>query len=327
MSQAILSVFLSLAAGNLVTESRPNYMSAGRFLHANIGPSAAHLDEPYQNMFQKSSFPSSPFSHEGIESSGIAGISLASQLVHDSYMKPGKVTYGQGSPVMASKPGQIKWTLTKNSEPMLGMLKHLLNGNFHIVADAVHVDAIPLHERPMQSYIEGMIIEPSNPIAHAHNDMEPVLPMYFGPPDSGRPHQIIPQTNVHPNNVVQPVPLELLLKEFNDMNGNGKLKPNEHVVTFAKLYQNYMRLLEKQKTTSSTMLSTDLPTTSANSTTLPTTSETKISAAVIITPTSSMIYSTKKKEDANLNKIPNGKSSDDKQVMRLPGMGPEMPTQ
>ncbi|XP_033734485.1 uncharacterized protein LOC117323398 [Pecten maximus] len=335
MPQAVFCLLLLLARGSLTTASRPEFISAGHFLNANSRPlSGQTLGNHGPYMFHQRPMLPSQNENEVSRPSNNAGVAFAPQLIHD-YFKPGKESYGQGSleqqnkwpsNFMATRPKPIQMTLAKNSRPMLGLLKQLMAGRFHIVADAIHLDAVPIIERPMQPYIEGMIIEPDSLITSVHSHIEPIQPMHFELPESARPEHVTSLTNARPNNGVQQVPFQLLLKEFNDLAAKINLKPNEHAVTFSSLYQNYMKLLEQQnKTASPPILKTTLPTTTAKteSTAPPTTSETRSTIIMNVTPTTSDIPM-KTKDDFNMIQTSFSKAKDDKPAVWLPGMGPEM---
>ncbi|OWF35744.1 uncharacterized protein LOC110442556 [Mizuhopecten yessoensis] len=343
VTQAVICLISLLLLTDLATASTPEYLPARDFLHSDSRPSFPQplgKHESFQNTIQKPMTRSllKPIWYEGSKPSN-TGISFASHSVRPDYLKPNRESYGQGlferpdmwqsNMMVPVRPELVQMTVSKNNRPMLGMLKQLLNGDFHIVADAIHVDAIPIRRQP---FMEGMIIVPtiSPLLTNVNNQVKPVQQMYLGLPEADKQEPSISSSlsNTHSSNMAHQVPLELLLQEFNDLDAKNNLKPDGHVVTFASLYQNYIELLEQQnKRTTPPMLSTTTSTTivTPESTAHPTTPETETTVDVISTPAIPMSPVTKKEDGGySLIQTSQGKITDDKQVLWLPGMAPEM---
>ncbi|XP_069116162.1 uncharacterized protein [Argopecten irradians] len=318
MKRAVLCFLLSLATGSWAAiKPRPVLLSAGRFLQANPRPLFTGNNGPYPNVIQKPGMPN-PMTHAVNKPSNNAGLPLA---LANGYLRPHEQSFSQGmfghhsgweANSIATRPKVIPMTLVKPNRPMLGLLKQLMSGKFLIKADAIHLDAIPIAERPTQPNLEGMVIEPSMVSVQVPN--QPVQPIYFESPKPLRP------------NLGQQVPFELLLQEFKELDSKINSKPNVHGVTFASLYQNYMKLLEKQnKTTLPIKSTTTVPSTTVQTESTPptTTSEsTKTTVTVTAVPTTSALP-TNTKDIFGMIHTSLGQATDDKPVIRLPGMGPD----
>lgn len=226
------------------------------------------------------------------------------------------------------RPGVVSLALIPDRRPVMGLLRQLLNGKYHVVADAFHVDAMPMRKISVSHpYME--VIEPSQ---HAQVSPPEVRPQETS--EIEHANSVSSIDSLSGNRPMPQVPFDVLLQEFKDLETNIKGKPDNHEVTFASLYQNYMKLLEMQTTTKPETVSSETQTPTVMVTTLPTTPPTtrtpptnppstpeteRNDTTTIPTPTT-----TQKENVGNMIGTSHFEGEkDDGAVMWLPGLGPE----
>ena len=141
----------------------------------------------------------------------------------------------------------------------MGFMKQFVNGNYRVVADKIHIDAIPMNNKPQQPPIqlEELLIS---------GGMGPQS-VYSLSTESNKPQL----SSSHPNyatgmeSQLPAVALETLIKEYTDMSSpqnNVDVNHQENVVPFEQLYESYMKMLaEKSKLDNMSASSTPSPTT------------------------------------------------------------------